>query len=184
MARELPGYVAVVQERAWRALADREAGRDQARRTRQAELGRLRDAGRISAYRFGQAWPMTWHDDEDEDGEDDRWIEPMRVAGAGVISGAAAVVTWINRREFDRWDFTGAPAAHAGGRRPGTAGAAARRLRTRRAWSFTSTAYRSSTVTGTTQTPASGGPACPRRSLRRPAPSFPEPAGSIHRRLS
>ncbi|MEU4224102.1 DUF6493 family protein [Nonomuraea sp. NPDC026600] len=30
----------------------------------------------------------------------DDWIEPMRVAGAGTIGGAAAVAAWLNRREF------------------------------------------------------------------------------------
>ncbi|MEU6726999.1 DUF6493 family protein [Nonomuraea wenchangensis] len=28
------------------------------------------------------------------------WIDPMRVAGAGTISGAAATVAWLNRRDF------------------------------------------------------------------------------------
>ncbi|MGV9774135.1 DUF7824 domain-containing protein [Streptosporangium sp. NPDC003464] len=31
------------------------------------------------------------------------WIEPMRVAGAGVLGGAAAVATWLYRRDFTRW---------------------------------------------------------------------------------
>ncbi|MDF5758666.1 DUF6493 family protein [Spongiactinospora sp. TRM90649] len=31
------------------------------------------------------------------------WIEPMRVAGAGTIGGAAAVATWLYRRDFTRW---------------------------------------------------------------------------------
>ncbi|WP_327582874.1 DUF6493 family protein [Nonomuraea sp. NBC_00507] len=35
------------------------------------------------------------------DGEE--WIEPMRVAGAGVLGGAAAVATWLYRRDFTRW---------------------------------------------------------------------------------
>lgn len=32
----------------------------------------------------------------------DRWIEPLRVAGAGAIAGAAAVVTWLNKRDLER----------------------------------------------------------------------------------
>ncbi|WP_020546863.1 DUF6493 family protein [Nonomuraea coxensis] len=31
---------------------------------------------------------------------DETWIDPMRVAGAGAISGAAATVAWLNRRDF------------------------------------------------------------------------------------
>ncbi|MFG1611334.1 DUF6493 family protein [Nonomuraea wenchangensis] len=31
---------------------------------------------------------------------DETWIDPMRVAGAGTISGAAATVAWLNRRDF------------------------------------------------------------------------------------
>ncbi|MFF5208309.1 hypothetical protein [Streptosporangium sp. NPDC000396] len=33
----------------------------------------------------------------------EEWIEPMRVAGAGVLGGAAAVATWLYRRDFTRW---------------------------------------------------------------------------------
>ncbi|MET7459709.1 hypothetical protein, partial [Nonomuraea sp. NPDC005501] len=33
------------------------------------------------------------------------WVEPLRVAGAGTIGGAAAAAAWLNRREFQRfWD--------------------------------------------------------------------------------
>ncbi|SEH01120.1 hypothetical protein SAMN05444920_11950 [Nonomuraea solani] len=35
--------------------------------------------------------------------EAEEWIEPMRVAGAGVLGGAAAVTTWLYRRDFTRW---------------------------------------------------------------------------------
>ncbi|MEU8041104.1 DUF6493 family protein [Streptosporangium sp. NPDC049078] len=33
----------------------------------------------------------------------EEWIEPMRVAGAGVFGGVAAVATWLYRRDFTRW---------------------------------------------------------------------------------
>ncbi len=52
-----------------------------------------------------------WEDEDDFDFETDAdqgWIEPMRLAGAGVLSPAAAVA-WINRRDFDRWDLNGFP---------------------------------------------------------------------------
>ncbi|MFI6451253.1 DUF6493 family protein [Streptosporangium amethystogenes] len=111
VACELPGYVTVLQERERRTLAEREAERDRVRQPLQAELQRRRDTGELSEHHYLQAWSMTWYDDDDEEGGSgcDGWAEPMRVAGAGTIGGAAAVVTWINRGEFDRWDLTGAP---------------------------------------------------------------------------
>ncbi|MFF3444403.1 hypothetical protein [Streptosporangium sp. NPDC002721] len=33
----------------------------------------------------------------------EEWIEPVRVAGAGALGGAAAVATWLYRRDFTRW---------------------------------------------------------------------------------
>ncbi|MGJ6966526.1 hypothetical protein ACSDR0_31900 [Streptosporangium sp. G11] len=111
VARELPGYVTVLQERERRASTEREAERERTRRARQEELLRRRDSGEICEHHYQQSWHRTWYDDDDGwEGVsgDDAWIEPMRVAGAGTIGGAAAVVTWINRREFDRWDLAGA----------------------------------------------------------------------------
>ncbi|GAA4235886.1 hypothetical protein FHR32_008491 [Streptosporangium album] len=37
------------------------------------------------------------------------WAEPMRVAGAGSLGGAAAVATWLNRRDFaiSEWETPG-----------------------------------------------------------------------------
>ncbi|GAA4186671.1 DUF6493 family protein [Streptosporangium oxazolinicum] len=109
VARELPGYVMVLQEREQRSLAEHEARLDRARRDRQEELLRWRDTGEISEDQYQRAWPMTWNDHDAWEGASggDGWIEPMRVAGAGTIGGAVAVVTWINRREFERWDLAG-----------------------------------------------------------------------------
>ncbi|MFI6881892.1 DUF7824 domain-containing protein [Streptosporangium canum] len=105
VAHELPGYVTVARAKARRTLADYEAERDRVRQAQQAEAQRLRDAGEISEHHFTQLWSMTWHDDDWKSRpRTDGWIEPMRIAGAGTIGGAAAVVTWINRRDFDRWD--------------------------------------------------------------------------------
>ncbi|SDH09302.1 hypothetical protein [Nonomuraea jiangxiensis] len=39
-------------------------------------------------------------------GSENDWIEPMRVAGAGTLAGAAAVATWLYRRDFVRWSMT------------------------------------------------------------------------------
>ncbi|WP_329092277.1 MULTISPECIES: DUF7824 domain-containing protein [unclassified Streptosporangium] len=107
VARELPGYVTVLQEREQRSLAEREARLDRARQDRQEELLRWRDTGEISEDQYQRAWSMTWDDYDGWEGASggDGWIEPMRIAGAGTIGGAAAVVTWINRREFERWDL-------------------------------------------------------------------------------
>ena len=62
---------------------------------RKEVAGRL--PGHLSAVRhrfgFSNGGGRSW------DVEDD-WIEPMRVAGAGTIGGAAAVAAWLNRREF------------------------------------------------------------------------------------
>ncbi|MFI6292383.1 DUF6493 family protein [Nonomuraea sp. NPDC050790] len=41
-----------------------------------------------------QSWDWRLHD---------VWIEPMRVAGAGTIGGAAAVAAYLYRRDFSRW---------------------------------------------------------------------------------
>lgn len=114
VARELPGHVKVAQARAQRALADHETEVEQARLAAQLELGRLRDSGELTQNQYERAWNLTWSDhDEEKRPDTEGWKEPMRVAGAGVIGGAAAVVGWINRREFDRWDRAGGPAVGA-----------------------------------------------------------------------
>ncbi|MFG1680015.1 DUF6493 family protein [Nonomuraea sp. NPDC049269] len=68
---------------------------DQGRKEVAARLpGHLPVARRLQRTDRGDG---TWQSDDD-------WIAPMRVAGAGTIGGAAAVVAWLNRREFaDRW---------------------------------------------------------------------------------
>ncbi|MBO4273409.1 DUF6493 family protein [Microbispora triticiradicis] len=92
VARELPGHLSAAREAAMRE----ERRREQARQARWEELyERAAREGR-SVYDFAEAEAM----DEPEMGN--RWIEPMRVAGAAVLPGAAAVATWLNRRDFDR----------------------------------------------------------------------------------
>ncbi|MFC6579525.1 DUF7824 domain-containing protein [Planomonospora parontospora] len=113
-ARELPGYIAVARDRAWRATADHEARRDRERRARQAEVDRLHAAGRYSSEEeYRHAWASTWHDDWRVRPGGGNWTGAMRVAGAGVIGGAAAVATWINRRDLGDWDLAGDPATGA-----------------------------------------------------------------------
>ncbi|WP_182880442.1 DUF6493 family protein [Microbispora sp. H10949] len=95
VARELPGHLPAARE----AGVREERKREQARQALWEELyERAARAGR-SVYDFAEADAM----DEPEVGN--RWIEPMRVAGAAVLPGAAAVATWLNRRDFDRgWE--------------------------------------------------------------------------------
>ncbi|WP_219517600.1 hypothetical protein [Nonomuraea ceibae] len=125
VAAALPGHIPVARNRAW----DRERRRRQARRTQErvtptgstaAQVGTNAPGGAESqggvgghggAGRYGvaaggsQAGGPGW-----EHARVDAWVGPMRVAGAGTIGGAAAVVAWLHRRDFQGWgglDHTG-----------------------------------------------------------------------------
>ncbi|MFI7445983.1 DUF6493 family protein [Nonomuraea sp. NPDC049714] len=95
VARELPRHLP----------AAREAGR---RRDRQRD--QEREAWWAALHEEAQRthrsiWEMDGVHEYHNLPVRDRWMEPMRVAGAGVIPGAAAVVTWLNRRDFERgWE--------------------------------------------------------------------------------
>ncbi|MEU6997275.1 DUF6493 family protein [Nonomuraea sp. NPDC046570] len=105
VAGELPGYIAVAWDRECQARADWDAEQERAMLAEQEELRRLRDAGEISEERHHQLWAATWNrGGYGEAPRWDGWIDPMRLAGAGTIGGAAAVVAWINNRRFDRWN--------------------------------------------------------------------------------
>ncbi|GAA4210866.1 hypothetical protein [Microbispora amethystogenes] len=95
VARELPGYLPAARE----AAAREERRREQARQARWEELcERAARTGR-SVHEFAEAYTV------DGPSVRNRWIEPVRVAGAAVLPGAAAVATWLNRRDFDRgWE--------------------------------------------------------------------------------
>ncbi|MEU8193950.1 DUF6493 family protein [Microbispora amethystogenes] len=95
VARELPGYLPAARE----AAAREESRREQARQARWEELyERAARTGR-SVHEFAEAYTV------DGPSVRNRWIEPVRVAGAAVLPGAAAVATWLNRRDFDRgWE--------------------------------------------------------------------------------
>ncbi|MEV8637696.1 DUF6493 family protein [Streptosporangium sp. NPDC051023] len=104
VARELPGYLPVAR----RLGEERESAREEARERRRQE--RLAEHRREAARRgwseeeMWDRWHSHNHDHTPWDERlGERWIEPMRVAGAGTISGASAVVSWLNRREFRRW---------------------------------------------------------------------------------
>ncbi|MER6170274.1 DUF6493 family protein [Streptosporangium sp. NPDC001681] len=72
-------------------LALEEAGRREVARELPGHIGVARKAVAERDRRRG-----VWTGGEE-------WIEPMRVAGAGVLGGAAAVATWLYRRDFTRW---------------------------------------------------------------------------------
>ncbi|GAA3445364.1 DUF6493 family protein [Planomonospora venezuelensis] len=124
VARELPGYVEVARDRAERAMADHEAAVERRRRARQDEVDRLRAAGRLSEEQHREAWAATWYDDWRTWPVIPDWAGPMRVAGAGVIGGAAAAAAWIDRRELGEWDLAGGTAS--GGDEPLLAAISAR----------------------------------------------------------
>ncbi|MEV0596766.1 DUF6493 family protein [Nonomuraea cavernae] len=115
VAAELPGHIAVARQRAYQPRANNEAARERALLATQEELLGRKERGEISQHEFEQSWSMIWiyHGPKPDYGLPDTngWIEPMRIAGAGTISSAKAVVTWINRRDFDRWDLAGDPTA-------------------------------------------------------------------------
>ncbi|MFI9558187.1 hypothetical protein [Nonomuraea endophytica] len=80
-------------EVAERVLELDEAGRREVARELPGHIGPARTAQqRLAERRRDWDWQLT-----------QAWIEPMRVAGAGTIGGAAAVASWLFRREFARW---------------------------------------------------------------------------------
>ncbi|MFI6813883.1 DUF6493 family protein [Nonomuraea sp. NPDC050328] len=106
VAAELPGYLPVARQAAnerhrlaWEAKekADEEA--------RQAFVAALIAQG-WGAHEAHHAW---WTSDEHSRRYDsdlprsDVWVEPMRVAGAATLGGAAAVATWLFRRDYNLW---------------------------------------------------------------------------------
>ncbi|MFI6496287.1 DUF6493 family protein [Nonomuraea typhae] len=82
-----------VHEVAKRVLALDDAGRRAVARELPGHIATAREAQhRAAQERHSWDWSVS-----------QRWISPMRVAGAGTIGGAAAVVTWLYRRELNQW---------------------------------------------------------------------------------
>ncbi|MEV4178071.1 hypothetical protein [Nonomuraea sp. NPDC049709] len=93
VARELPRYLPVAQ----RAGERRDIERHQEHQARWRELAvQAEQAGR-SVWELPEALGMI-----NNSLVGARWIEPLRVAGAGAMAGAAAVAGWLNRRELVR----------------------------------------------------------------------------------
>jgi hypothetical protein len=100
VARELPGHLPVARRLGTEKDRERETEWEQGRQTRLAEHRREAERQGWDEYHASYTWDVSerWTRRLES-----RWIEPMRVAGAGTIAGAAAVVSWLNRRDFERW---------------------------------------------------------------------------------
>ncbi|MFC7642245.1 hypothetical protein ACFQX6_15780 [Streptosporangium lutulentum] len=72
-------------------LALGKAGRREVARELPGHIGVAREAAEEHDRRRGR-----WTGSEE-------WIESMRIAGAGVLDGAATVATWLYRRDLTRW---------------------------------------------------------------------------------
>ncbi|WP_144070053.1 DUF6493 family protein [Nonomuraea indica] len=97
VARELPGHIAEVRRTGEARDVERREAMQRAWDARVAEYRRRTGDGHSPTDYY---WDLWVHH---ETYVGSRWIEPMRVAGAGTLGGAAAVVSWLHRRDFQRW---------------------------------------------------------------------------------
>ncbi|GAA4957112.1 hypothetical protein GCM10023334_074540 [Nonomuraea thailandensis] len=107
VARRLPGRIGPARDAA-------HARFDRLQAEAATELERARQqfveaatAGGLSEEEAHHRWWTTDTVNGDDDLDwlmRDSWIAPMRVAGAGTLGGAAAVATWIFRRDFAGWN--------------------------------------------------------------------------------
>ncbi|GIH99917.1 hypothetical protein Pta02_19260 [Planobispora takensis] len=109
VARELPGHIAAARDAAHERYHRREAEAEQAAERAREKFVRDRTARGLSSDEAHEIWwggAYYEHGHRADWAERDAWIEPMRVAGAGTLSTAAAVATWLYRRDFTRWRRT------------------------------------------------------------------------------
>ncbi|MGW4965059.1 hypothetical protein ACWEPL_48220 [Nonomuraea sp. NPDC004186] len=112
VAALLPAHVAVAEERAYGRELERVARRERESEAAWREhVRRAERAGRTvheyERWEWNTPWNPPWPLEREEN-----WADSLRVAGAATIGGAAAVVAWLNRREFqDRGEASGATAA-------------------------------------------------------------------------
>ncbi|MEV1004068.1 hypothetical protein [Nonomuraea sp. NPDC050202] len=93
VARELPRYLPEAERAGERAAFERH----QEREARWRELAVQAEQAGIGIWELPEGLAMMHHQHVGV-----RWIEPMRVAGAGAIAGAAAVATWLNKPRLVR----------------------------------------------------------------------------------
>ncbi|MEU6716671.1 DUF6493 family protein [Nonomuraea sp. NPDC046802] len=105
VAAALPAHIPVAEKRAQARRREREARRERDNEAAWQEYRRSAARRGRTVYDFERwQWDAPWNRPA-RSAMDENWIGPMRVAGAAAIGGAAAVVAWLNRREFDnRWN--------------------------------------------------------------------------------
>ncbi|MFI6711792.1 DUF6493 family protein [Nonomuraea sp. NPDC050478] len=95
VAAALPGHLPVAQE----------AGR---RREHERAEQRMAAVRELAGRRGRSMYELPEYHEHVRWSRHDLWIEPMRVAGAATIVGAAAVATWLSRPDLQRqWDEPG-----------------------------------------------------------------------------
>ncbi|MEV0972976.1 DUF7824 domain-containing protein [Microtetraspora glauca] len=107
VARELPGHIGSARKDAQERYERRQAEASRAEERAMKAFVRAEMARGLSSDDAHESWwtgeRVRRHDHWVDWSERENWIEPMRVAGAGTLGGAAAVATWLYRRDFARW---------------------------------------------------------------------------------
>ncbi|MGW6498820.1 hypothetical protein [Nonomuraea angiospora] len=112
VAALLPAHIAVAEERAHARELERVTRRERESEAAWREhVRRAERAGRIvheyERWEWNTPWNRPWSLEREAN-----WADSLRVAGAATIGGAAAVVAWLNRREFqERGEASGATTA-------------------------------------------------------------------------
>ncbi|GAA2856435.1 hypothetical protein GCM10010517_14750 [Streptosporangium fragile] len=122
VARELPGHIEAARWAVHWRLHERVEELNRVRLDRGEAYKRFARERGVPEREIHHRWAETlgWGGDMEGTWEDprlnmpedrrrppspseyDAWIDPMRVAGAGTLPGAAAVVSWLNRSDFER----------------------------------------------------------------------------------
>ncbi|PZG08724.1 hypothetical protein C1J01_38660 [Nonomuraea aridisoli] len=99
VAALLPGHIPVARSR---AVARRVKREDRHRLSNEAAWRRhVARAGRVVPEDERYQWDAPWSAIR-QPMPDESWAGPLRVAGAGVIGGAAAVLAWLDRRDLEQ----------------------------------------------------------------------------------
>ncbi|WP_113704347.1 DUF6493 family protein [Nonomuraea lactucae] len=109
VARELPGHIGLARKAAEMLYERRQREAHEAQERDRKEFVRAAMAGGANPERAAEMWWMGGHNHHEywvDWREREKWIEPMRIAGAGTLGGPAAVATWLYRRDFTRWQAT------------------------------------------------------------------------------